>query len=82
MEFTIHVLGGIHGSVVIGVRPVTERPLVQTLLWSLDAVCCALRQGTLSTLSQSIQLNLGTGLCRELTCDWCPINESQLLSSV
>lgn len=43
MEFTIRVLGGTHGSVVIGVKPVTERPLVQTLLWSLDAVCCALK---------------------------------------
>lgn len=45
-----------HGSVFLGVRPVTERSPVQTPLWSIDVVCCALRHGTLSTLSQSNHL--------------------------
>lgn len=50
-------------SVVIGVRPVTQRSLVQTPLWSHDIVCFVPRQVTLSTLSmsQSTQLNVGTG---------------------
>lgn len=72
-----------HGSVVTGIRPVTERSLVQTPLWSLEVVCCALRQSTLSIFSQFTQLKLGTGLCWELTCDgqvsW-PSNGSQRLS--
>lgn len=29
---------GVHGSVVIGVKPITKRSLVQTLLWSLFVV--------------------------------------------
>lgn len=33
---------GAHGSVVMSVRPVSKRLLVQTMLWSLDVVCCAL----------------------------------------
>lgn len=60
------ILSGAHGSVVMGVMPVTKRSLVQTPLWSLEVVCCAPRQGTLSTLSQSTQLKLGTGLCWKL----------------
>lgn len=60
---------GAHDSVVKGIRPVTQRSLVQTLLWPLDGVCCTLRQGTLPTLSQSTQLQLGTDQCRVLTCD-------------
>lgn len=35
---------------------VTERSLTQAPLRLLHAVCCALRQGILSTLSQSTQL--------------------------
>lgn len=46
----------------IGVRPVTQRSLVHVLLWTLDVVYCAQRQGTLSTLSQSTKLKLDTGL--------------------
>lgn len=42
---------------VINVRPVTQRLLVQALLWSLNGVCFVLRQGTLSMLSKSIQVN-------------------------
>lgn len=57
-----------HCSVVMGVRSVTERSLVQIPLWSLDVGCCKLRQDTLSTLSQSIQLKLGAGLRWGLTC--------------
>lgn len=52
---------------VIGIRPVTHSLLVQTPLWSLDVVCCALRQGTSFTLSQSVQLKLGTSISWELT---------------
>lgn len=33
---------GAHSSVVVGVRPVTQRSLVQAPLWSLDFVCCVL----------------------------------------
>lgn len=58
---------GVHGSVVIGVKPKTKRSLVQTLQWSLDVVYYALRKGTLSTLAQSTNMTLGTGLCWELT---------------
>lgn len=60
-----------HGSVVKGIRPVNQRFLVQTLLWSMDVLCCALRQGTLSkcTLSESTQLKLGASLQWELTCN-------------
>lgn len=58
-----------HGSGVIGVRPVTEMLVVQTLLWELGVVCCAQRQGSLSILSQSNMLKLGTGLPWGLTCD-------------
>lgn len=32
---------------------VTARSPIQTLLWSPDVACCALRQGTLSIISQS-----------------------------
>lgn len=39
-----------------------------TPMWSLEVVCYALRQDTLSTLSQSIQLKLGAGLGWGLTC--------------
>lgn len=60
---------GAHDSEVMSVRSVTERSLAQTPLWSLNVVCCALRQGTLSILSQSTQLKLGTGLYWELTYD-------------
>lgn len=41
----------------------------QTPLWSLDVMFCALRQGTLSTLSQSTHLKLGTSICWGLTFD-------------
>lgn len=44
-EYIIYVLAmytvifsGEHGSVVIGIWPVTQWSLVQTLLWSLDVV--------------------------------------------
>lgn len=46
-----NALCGAHGSVVISFRSVTQMLLVQTPLWSLDVMFCALRQGTLSTLS-------------------------------
>lgn len=42
---------------IMGVRSVIEKSLVQTLLWSLNGVCYALWQGTLSTFSQSTQMN-------------------------
>lgn len=58
---------GAHGSVVIGVNLKTKRSLVQTLQWSLDVVYYTLRKGTLSTLSRSTNMKLGTGLCWELT---------------
>lgn len=64
-----------HSSVVVGVRPVTQRSMVQVPLWSLDFLCCALNQGTLSILPQSTELKLDTGICWELTCDfdWCDV---------
>lgn len=60
---------GAHGSVVIGINPKTKRSLVQTLQWSPDVVYYTLRKGTLSTLSRSTNMKLGTGLCWELTWD-------------
>lgn len=59
-----------HSSVVVGVWPVTQRSMVQVPLWSLDFLCCALNQGTLSILPQSTELKLDTGICWELTCDF------------
>lgn len=50
-------------AVFMGVGSVNEQSLVETPLWSLDVVCCATRQDTLSTLSQSTRLKLFTGLC-------------------
>lgn len=58
-----------NGTVVMSVRPVTERLLVQTRLWSPDVMCCAFRQGTLSALSQSTKVILGTALHWGVTCD-------------
>lgn len=56
---------------VMGNRPATKSSPIQTPLymWSLDVVCCALKQGIKSTLSQSTQLKLGTGFLWGLTCD-------------
>lgn len=58
---------------VICDRPVTAKLLVQTPLWSLDIVWCAIKQGTLSFVFT--QLKMGTGLHWELTynklmCPW------------
>lgn len=53
---------GAQGSVVICIRPVTKRSMVQTPLWSFLVMCCARRQGTVSTLSQSTQLTQWTGV--------------------
>lgn len=64
-----NALCGAHGSVVISFRSVTQMLLVQTPLWSLDVMFCALRQGTLSTLSQSTHLKLGTSICWGFTFD-------------
>lgn len=62
---------GAHGSVVMCVRPVTERLLAQTPLWSrypaVVTLCCVL--STLSTLSQSTQLKLDNGISWELNCN-------------
>lgn len=67
---------GAHGSEVIGVRPETQRTLVQAPLQFLD-VCCTLRQGTLPTLCQCNQLKLGISICWELM-DCCFIQGAQL----
>lgn len=48
---------------------VSEKLPVQTLLLTLDGVCCVLQQDTLSALSQSSQLKVDSGLCWECTCD-------------
>lgn len=50
-------MDGARDSVVMGVGQVTKRLLFQ-ILWSLDVMCCALRQCT-----------LGTGLRWEKTCN-------------
>lgn len=47
---------GAHCSMVIGVRPVTQRSLVPTPLLSIDIVYCTHRQGMLSTLYKTTQL--------------------------
>lgn len=44
-NLSVTLQSGARDSVVMGVWPVTTRSLVQTLLWSLDVVCCAMRQG-------------------------------------
>lgn len=54
-------------SVLISIMPLTQRSLDQTLMWSLDCVCCFLIQETLSTLSQSIKLKQGTRIRWEVT---------------
>lgn len=54
-----NTLNETHGSVVIGVRSVTQSLLVQTPQWSLGqvgVVCFVLGQGSLLTFSQSNQL--------------------------
>lgn len=48
----------------------TQKSLVHVPWWSTDVVYCAHRQDTLIILSQSKQLQLGTGLHWELTWDW------------
>lgn len=50
-----------HRSVVICVRPVTQRSLIQTLLWSLNAVPTDV-QNTLFLLSQPILSTFGVKL--------------------
>lgn len=52
-------------------------------MWSLDVACCASRQGTLSTLSQSNQLKLGTNISWELhvTCDGLMTNPGKVNDS-
>lgn len=52
-------------SLVLGQKP--KGHWFKPLLF-LD-VCCALKQGTLSTLSRSNQLILGTSIRWELTCN-------------
>lgn len=47
---------GAHDQVVINIRPVTQRSLVRAPQWLL-VVYWTLRQGSLSTLSRSTQLN-------------------------
>lgn len=47
---------GAHCSMLIGVRPVTQRSLVPTPLWSIDIVYYTHRQGMLSTLYKTTQL--------------------------
>lgn len=57
-------------SVVMGIRPVTKRSLVQNPLWPLDFMHCALRQGTLSmAVNIDLVINLhvnSTALCESL----------------
>lgn len=61
---------GANGSVVIGVRPVTQRLLVQALLWSLDVMCCVLIDIVLVyQAAVGYRLMLGG----QLVMDWCPI---------
>lgn len=61
---------GANGSVVIGVRPVTQRLLVQVLLWSLDVMCCVLIDIVLVyQAAVGYRLMLGG----QLVMDWCPI---------
>lgn len=68
-----YIASGTDDFVVICDRPVTAKLLVQTPLWSLDIVWCAIKQGTLSFVFT--QLKMGTGLHWELTynklmCPW------------
>lgn len=77
------VTNAAHGSVVIGIKPVTKRRPVRAQLWSTGVVCCVCRQlaDTLCTQSQSTQLQLGTGLRDGLHCDGLVFHPSQSLSS-
>lgn len=38
------VTNAAHGSVVIGIKPVTKRGPVRAQLWSTGVVCCVFRQ--------------------------------------
>lgn len=59
-------ISGAHGSLIISVRLVSKGRLFKPRFG--HCFCwCVLRQGTLSTSSQSNQLKSGTGICKEFT---------------
>lgn len=73
---------GAHGSIVIGVMQVTQTSLLQAPLWSLNVVCCARRQGTLSTLSEFTQLKLNIGIWRQSTCNRLMSNSGESVTFI
>lgn len=63
------IFSGEYGSVVIGIRPVTKRSLVQTLLWSLDVVFVHLDKALFIYIVSVHPTDIGYLHTWGLTCD-------------